>query len=172
MWTGTNRTLIETNIYCGFVDTYQRDVEKKVNIIWKADFTSIFPLFSCHWFTIEVWFRFFSSRICLSACDQRVQFLQCLSSLQPNNGPVCQSSKNLSGLFLLALVALQWPRFLSSRCTVLWEGVCSVLSWVISSWWSPLRRTTGCSTASLETMPTRVCGATACPTSATCRRTA
>lgn len=68
--------------------------------------------------------------------------------------------------------AQQRPVYLSSTCTASWEGVCSVPSWATSCWSSLQWLTTGCSTACLEIMPTRVCGGTAWPTSATCRPTA
>lgn len=59
-----------------------------------------------------------------------------------------------------------------SGCTALWEGACFAPSWGTSCWWSPRQPTTGCSTGCRAALPTRACGDTACPESATCRPTA
>lgn len=63
---------------------------------------------------------------------------------------------------------LQWH----SWCTASWEGACFAPSWETSCWWSPQPLTTGCSTVCRAASPTRDYGGTACPASATCKRTA
>lgn len=59
-----------------------------------------------------------------------------------------------------------------SWCTASWEGACFAPSWETSCWWSPRPLTTGCSTVCRAASPTRDCGGTACPASATCKPTA